>query len=132
MNNLGQPAQVLGRELNNEDVLERAVTAYKQALMVRNHDTQPTLWAATQNNMGSALFILGRMTSKDQYFEDALAAFMGAREVYTALGLTRMVEVTEKNIAHAEERLPDGAGKGDKKDASMWWLEEEDGASDKS
>jgi len=132
MNNLGQTAQMLGRELNNEDVLERAVTAYKQALMVRKRDAQPTLWAATQNNMGSALFILGRMTSNDQYFEDALAAFMGAREVYTTLGLTRMVEVTEKNIAHAEERLPGGAGKGDKKDASMWWLEEEESPPDKS
>ncbi|HEY9080660.1 tetratricopeptide repeat protein [Magnetovibrio sp.] len=128
MNNLGQAAQMLGRELNNEDVLERAVTAYKQALLIRKRDTQPTLWAATQNNMGSALFILGRMTNADKYFEEALNAFMGAREVYTSLGLTRMVEITEKNIAHAEERLPDGAGKGAQKDASMWWLEEEDPA----
>jgi len=126
MNNLGQTAQMLGRELNNEDVLERAVTAYKQALTIRKRDSQATLWAATQNNMGSALFILGRMTGQDQYFEAALNAFMGARDVYSTLGLTRMVEITEKNIAHAEERLPDGAAKGDKKDPSMWWLEEED------
>jgi len=126
MNNLGQAAQVLGRELNNEDVMERAITAYKQALAIRKRDTQPTLWAATQNNMGSALFILGRMTSEDKYFEEALNAFMGAREVYTTLGLTRMVEVTEKNIAHAEQRLPDGAAKSTEKDASMWWLEEEE------
>lgn len=128
MNNLAQAAQVLGRELGNEDVLERAVQACKQALTVRTRDAQPTLWAATQNNMGSALFLLGRMTHEDHYFEEALNAFMGAREVYDAMGLTRMVEITEKNIAHAEERLPEGAGKGDKKDPSMWWLEEDDDA----
>jgi len=129
MNNLGQAAQVLGRELGNEEVLERSVEACKQALTVRKRDTQPTLWAATQNNMGSALFLLGRMTRHGHYFESALNAFMGAREVYDALGLTRMVEITEKNIAHAEERLPEGARKGGKKDPSMWWLEEEEDAS---
>ncbi len=126
MNNLGQAAQVLGRELSNEDVLSRAVEACKQALTVRKRDTQPTLWAATQNNMGSALFLLGRMTGNDTYYEQALNAFMGAREVYDSLGLTRMVEITEKNIAHAEERLPEGAGKSTAKDASMWWLEGDD------
>jgi len=126
MNNFGEAAQVLGRELNHEDVLKRAVEAYKQALTVRNRTAQPTLWAATQNNMGSALFLLGRMTNEEHYYEAALNAFMGAREVYSTLGLTRMVEITEKNIAHAEERLPGGGKKGAEKDASMWWLEEED------
>ena len=128
MNNLAQTAQVLGRELGNEDVLERAVGACKQALSVRKRDTQPTLWAATQNNMGSALFLLGRMTSDGHYFEQALNAFMGAREIYAELGLTRMVEITEKNIAHAEQRLPEGSGQAGGKDPSMWWLEEDDDA----
>jgi len=129
MNNLGQTAQVLGRELGNAEVLERSIEACRQALSVRTRDAHPTLWASTQNNMGSALFLMGRMTKEDKYFEAALGAFMGAREVYEQLGLTRMVEVTEKNIAHTEQRLPEGASTGDGKDATMWWLEEEDGSS---
>lgn len=126
MNNLGQAAQVLGREIGNAEIVARAVDACKQALSARNRTTHPTLWAATQNNMGSALFLMGRMAKDDKYFEQALAAFMGAREVYEQLGLTRMVEITEKNIAHAEQRLPEG-GKPEK-DPSMWWLEEDDDA----
>lgn len=126
MNNLGQAAQVLGREMGNDDVLERSVEACKQALTVRKRETQPTLWAATQNNMGSALFLRGRLARDDTFYEAALNAFMGAREVYEQLGLTRMVEITEKNIAHAEERLPEGASKGGGNDPAMWWLEEDD------
>lgn len=126
MNNLGQAAQVLGREISNKEVIGRAIAACEQALKVRTREKHPTLWASTQNNMGSALFLLGRMTSDDMYYQQALDAFMGAREVYDSLGLARMVEVTDKNIQHAQSRLPegqDGAGDGD---PAMWWLEGED------
>lgn len=126
MNNLGQTAQVLGREIGNKDVIERAVAACQQALKVRTLEEHPTLWASTQNNMGSALFLLGRMTSDDSYFQQALDAFMGAREVYESLGLARMVEVTDKNIQHAQSRLPGGEGEAGDKDPAMWWLEGED------
>lgn len=126
LNNLGQAAQVLGRELNNAEVVERAVSACQQALKVRTRDAHPTLWATTQNNLGSALFLLGRMTGDDLYFQQALDAFMGAREVYETLGLTRMVEITDKNIQHAQARLPEGADLSADKDASMWWLEGDD------
>ena len=125
LNNFAQTAQVLGRQTDNEDIVEKAVTACKQALSVRSSSKQPTLWAATQNNMGSALFLLGRMTGEDKHYEAALKAFMEARETYDKLGLTRMVEITDKNIAHAEQRLPEGATQSDTKNADMWWLEEE-------
>lgn len=128
LNNLGLAAQVLGRELNNAEVAERAVAACDQALKVRKRDEHPTLWATTQNNLGSALFLLGRMSGEAKYFEHALEAFMGAREVYEALGLARMVEVTDKNIQHAQERLPAKDGRGTAKDPSMWWLEEDEDA----
>jgi len=129
LNNLGQAAQVLGREVNNTEVVERAITACQQALKARPRDKHPTLWAATQNNMGSALFLLGRMSGDDLYFQQALEAFMGARDVYETLGLQRMVEITDKNIQHTQSRLPDGAPV--EQDASMWWLEgeEDDGPS---
>lgn len=125
MNNLGQAAQVLGRAINNKEIVERAVAACEQALKVRSLAKHPTLWASTQNNMGSALFLLGRMTHTDVYYQKALDAFMGARDIYESMGLTRMVEATDKNIQHAQARLPEGEGQSGSSD---WWLEgEEDG-----
>ncbi|MBF0251265.1 MAG: tetratricopeptide repeat protein [Alphaproteobacteria bacterium] len=126
MNNLAQAAQVLGRELSNPDVLGRAVEACRQALTVRKRNIHPTLWAATQNNMGSAIFLQGRLTGDDKYYQKALDAFEGAHEVYQQLGLTRMVELTEKNIAHARQRLPEHTDKGDPGDQTEWWLIEDD------
>lgn len=126
MNNLGQTAQVLGREIGNKEVIGRAVAACEQALKVRTREKYPTLWASTQNNMGSALFLLGRMSGDEGYFQKALDAFMDAREVYDALGLARMVEVTDKNIQHAQSRLPDGEGRVPEKEGAMWWLDGED------
>lgn len=132
MNNLGQTAQILGRSMGNKEVVGRAVSACEQALKVRTQEKHPTLWASTQNNMGSALFLLGRMSGEDTHYQKALDAFMGAREVYETLGLARMVEVTDKNIQHAQSRLPDGAGKSggdsDGDGPAMWWLEGEEGS----
>ena len=39
--------------------LNEAVAAYRQALTVRTRDDLPQDWAATQNNLGSALWALG-------------------------------------------------------------------------
>jgi len=128
LNNFGQAAQVLGRELGNKEVIERAITACEQALKARTRDKHPTLWATTQNNLGSALFLLGRMTGEEKHYQMALDAFMGAREIYETLGLSRMVEVTDKNIQHAESRLPGGSSKSASADPAMWWLDEDDGA----
>jgi len=130
MNNLGQAAQVLGREIGNVEVTERAITACQQALKARTRDKHPALWAATQNTMGSALFLLGRMTNEDEHYEDALKAFMGAQDVYETMGQTRMVKLTEKNIQHAQARLPEKVDRSKDKDSSMWWLAEDDDEDD--
>jgi len=126
LNNLSQAAQVLGRQIGNTEVIERAVTACEQALKARPREVHPTLWAATQNTMGSALFLLGRMTSDDKHYNEALDAFMGAREVYESFGLTRMVKLMEKNIQHAESLLPEKPTRAQKSDPAMWWLADED------
>jgi len=129
MNNLAQAAQLLGREKNNQEVVERAISACRSALEVRNREKMPLHWAATQNNLGSAFFTLGHLTGELKNFEEALDAFAGAHEVYSELGLTRMVRVMDKNIARAEDRLPNKRGaKGGKGDPTLWWMEgEEDG-----
>lgn len=127
MNNLAQAAQLLGREKNNREVVERAISACRSALEVRNRDKMPLHWAATQNNLGSALFILGQITDDIGYYDEAFEAFSGAREVYEELELTRMVRVTEKNMARTEGHLPHRSGEGASKgDPALWWMEGDD------
>jgi hypothetical protein len=63
------------------------------------------LWAASQNNLGSALFLLGKMTNSRTTLEAAVAAFNGAREVYMARGAAKLAAVTEKNLARVEPQL---------------------------
>ena len=124
MNNLAQAAQLLGREKNNQEVVERAISACRSALEIRKRKKMPLHWAATQNNLGSALFTLGHITEEIKNYEEALDAFSGAREVYAEQDLSRMVRVTEKNIARTEERLPGrSSGKGD---PTLWWMEGDD------
>ncbi|MCK5545873.1 MAG: tetratricopeptide repeat protein [Rhodospirillaceae bacterium] len=123
MNNLAQAAQLLGREKNNKEVVERAISACRSALEVRKRKEMPLHWAATQNNLGSALFTLGHITEEIKIFEEAVEAFSGARDVYAEQELTRMVRVTEKNIARTEDRLPSKPG--GKGDPALWWMEGE-------
>lgn len=125
LNSFAQAAQVMGREVGNPEVVEHAVKACRSALEVRNQNTMPLHWAQTQNNLGSALFQLGLMTDEDDLIEEALKAFTDARNMYADLNITKMVELTDKNIARAENRLPqDHAGGG----SGEWW-QESDGES---
>ncbi|MBT3887348.1 MAG: hypothetical protein HOF70_21390, partial [Rhodospirillaceae bacterium] len=65
----------------------------------------PQLWAASQNNLGSALFLLGRLTEDSEYLEGAAEAFGKALEIYLAYGMARLSKVTERNLAKAEDLL---------------------------
>ncbi len=82
-----------------------AVPPCRSALTVRTKDADPLPFAATQNNLGSALFMLGRLTGESVHLEGAAKAFEEARAVYTTLGADAMAAVTEKNLSHVERRL---------------------------
>ena len=62
-------------------------------------------WAATQNNLGSALFLLGKLTGASEHLMGAAEAFEQARDTYTSLGAARLAAITEKNLAHVEPSL---------------------------
>ncbi|TCS64980.1 tetratricopeptide repeat protein [Varunaivibrio sulfuroxidans] len=140
MTNFGQAAQVLGREMGNHELVERAIDACRHALEVRSREASPALWAAGQNNLGSALFLLGNMSGNVGHFEEALGAFVAARDIYVALAAPKMIEVTERNIAYAESRLPGTnaktvrTGTDDREgDGEEWWrIGEEEERSDKA
>ena len=63
------------------------------------------LWAATQNNLGSALFMLSKQTHDPGQVEAAREAFALAKGVYEARGAHRLTMITEKNLARVERLL---------------------------
>ncbi len=75
------------------------------ALEVRTKAEVPLLWAATQNNLGSALFLLGKMTENPDHLEGAAEAFDLAGGVYRARGMEKMAAITEKNLGHVNQLL---------------------------
>ena len=70
------------------------------------------LWASTQNNLGSALFLLGKLTNTIAHLEGAAEAFDLARSVYQSRGMDRIAGITEKNIGHVNQLLSQSAPKG--------------------
>jgi len=100
-----QAAQVLGEQHRNTEALEKAVETCRAALEVRTRDAHPTLWASTQNNLGSALFLLGKRTGKKEHLEGAAEAFTVARDFYTEQRATRAAAISEKNLSHVERLL---------------------------
>ncbi len=99
---LAQALQVFGDQLGSVPALERAVELCRATLDVRAEEVVPLLWAASQNNLGSALFLLAKRRDSAALFEDAAAAFKGALSVYQIHGQGRLAAVTEKNLARAE------------------------------
>ena len=63
------------------------------------------LWAATQNNLGSALFMLSKQTHDPGQVEAAREAFALAKGVYEARGAHRLTMITEKNLSRVERLL---------------------------
>ena len=55
--------------------LEEAVAAFRAALEKRPRDKLPLDWAASQNNIGIALFTLGEREGRDARLEEAESAY---------------------------------------------------------
>jgi len=58
-----------------------------------------------KNNLGSALFLLGKVTKGAEHLQGAAEAFDLAGGVYRARGMEKMVAVTEKNLGHVNHLL---------------------------
>ncbi len=67
------------------------------------------LWAATQNNLGSALFLLGKQTGEAAHLEGSAEAFEKARDCYNAFAAGRLAAITEKNLSKVKRRLEKNA-----------------------
>jgi tetratricopeptide (TPR) repeat protein len=92
--------------------LATAVNACRAVAEVRDRQKTPLAWAAAQNNLGSALFLLGKKARNPERLEAAVRAFENALEIYNQRQLYRLAAVTEKNLERAQDMIdwyaPDG------------------------
>jgi hypothetical protein len=102
MNNLAQALQVYGDQVKSPEVLERAVDACRASLEYRVRERTPLGWAACQNTLGTALFLLDKHRQSTEHLDEAGAAYSGALEVYRQMGATRQAVIAEKNLAHVQ------------------------------
>jgi hypothetical protein len=70
------------------------------------------LWAATQNNLGSALFLLGKMTKNMDHLLGAAEAFDLAGSLYQSRGMGKMAAKKKKNLGHVNQLLAKSQSKG--------------------
>ncbi len=107
MNNYAQAAQVLGGQLHDPEILQKAINACRNTLEVRRRDRTPYLWAATHNTLGSALFLMGKITNRIDHLESALDAFHAAHDIYVGTGAAKMARVIARNMEHVRSLLAD-------------------------
>lgn len=120
---LAQALQVFGDQVGSVPALERAVELIRATLEVRGEESAPLLWAASQNNLGSALFLLAKRRDSAALFDDAVAAFRNALGMYQVHGQGRLAAVTEKNLARAADAARSRARR-DGRLAQPDWAEE--------
>ncbi len=72
----------LGNRESGTTQLELAVGAYKETLTEWTRERVPLMWAATQNNMGTATRTIGVRSMNSRTICEALGWHLAAHEVY--------------------------------------------------
>ena len=97
-------------------LLQRA----RAALDVRGRERSPLGWAASQNALGTALFLLDRTQLTTEHLDEAEACFSGALEVFQGAGLARQAQVHQAHRAHSQGEsaatIPHGEDPGSSED----------------
>ena len=97
----GQAALVFGENEKKPEALATAVNVCNAVLEVCDRKSKPLAWAAAQNNLGSALFLLGKKAGQSKRLQLAVTAFENALEVYQDTKLYKHGAITEKNLDRA-------------------------------
>jgi tetratricopeptide (TPR) repeat protein len=79
----------------------RSVAAYREALQERTREVVPLDWAATQNNLGNALRVLGERESDSARLNEAVAAFREALQERTREIVPLDWALTQNNLGNA-------------------------------
>ena len=110
---LGQVLQLYGRIARKTDLLTWAVKVSMSALEVRTREHNPLGWARTQNNLGTAHYILGQLTANEDNLKAAIQAFDAATEVFDSFRNPYMSEMAVRNRSAAISLLDRIAAKND-------------------
>ena len=95
----------MGDERGNNPALVRAILTYRAALPLASRTERPLDWAATQNNLGLALWRLGERESGTARLEEAVAAYRAALEERTRERVPLDWATTQNNLGIALSRL---------------------------
>jgi tetratricopeptide (TPR) repeat protein len=104
-NHLGNVLGILGQRQRGTQMLERSITAFKDALSERRRERVPLDWATTQNNLGNALGILAQRHGDTGMLEASVAAFESALEERTREQTPKDWATTQNNLAAALQSL---------------------------
>ena len=94
----GQAALVFGENEKKVEALETAVNVCNAVLEVCDRKSKQLAWAAAQNNLGSALFLLGKKAGQSKRLRLAVTAFENALAVYQETKRYKHGAITEKNL----------------------------------
>jgi tetratricopeptide (TPR) repeat protein len=100
----------LGEEFGDNAALAEAIELYRKALALVPRETSPEQWAATQNNLGTALWALGERESGTARLEEAVTAYREALKEYTRERVPLDWAMTQNNLGAALQALGEREG----------------------
>jgi tetratricopeptide (TPR) repeat protein len=89
----------LGERSGADSHLKQAVKIFRELLKLVSRRTDPTNWAATQNNLGGALQTLGERQQDPAHLNAAIAAYTAALTVRTRAAVPMGWAMTQNNLA---------------------------------
>ena len=97
--------QQQGNEYGDNAALADAIDLYRRLLTTTPRTSYPNHWAATQNNLGTALQTLGEREAGTDRLEEAVAAFHAALREYTRERTPLNWAMTQTNLGNALRTL---------------------------
>lgn len=108
---IGSMMAQLSEFSGNKDFAEKAVQFYNSAAKVWSQERDPRRWANLMNNVGAVRFAHGKRAGELPVLREAVECFHRALTVYTDLGMTKNVHVTQKNISRVQRLIAVQEGK---------------------
>jgi tetratricopeptide (TPR) repeat protein len=94
-----------GDERGDNPILLSAIEVYTALLNICSRELNPLAWAMTQNNLGYALWTLGKRESGTERLEEAVQAFREALQEYTREQVPLDWAMTQNNLGTAFSSL---------------------------
>src|SRR5262249_54277480 len=95
----------MGDERGSNPALMQAIVSYRSALPLASRMKRSLDWAETQNNLGSALSLLGERESGAAKLEEAVTGYREALKEHTRERVPLRWAVTQNNLGNALSRL---------------------------